>query len=152
MSCCEFDSNGDGGGGGESSSADIVEGSLEVTGDATQTIVIANLPVVGAGVFYGGTISARQSNGQRGFRFTFWTDAARNAVGSGILTQGTIGPSGYTDVAAVPYTTPGVPVGYAVVEANLVGNQVQVLFGGPAGQTVRWGWLFERILMGGATP
>jgi hypothetical protein len=117
-----------------------------------QTLVVANLNAAGDGVYYYGHVRAQQTNGERGMRFNFWVDASRNAVGSGILTTGTVGPTGYTDVAAVPWTTVGVPVGWGITEANLVGNQVQVLFNGAAGQTVQWKLVFTRLLMNGATP
>lgn len=138
---------------GGSAQADLFGPFTVVTTDAAaQTLVMANLPAAGDGVYYYGHVRAQQTNGQRGFRYNFWVDASRNAIGTNILTTGTIGPTGYVDVATPPWNTIGVPAGWGVVEANVVGNQIQVVFGGAAGQTVQWQLTFTRLLMNGATP
>jgi len=156
VNCCGFTSNGvesvSPGSGG--AGFDVLDpGTIITTDGSTQTLVVANLAAVGARVFYYSTIVAQQTNGDRAMRANYWTDASRNAAGSGILTSGNIGPNGYTDVPpSLPWTTVVVPAGWGIVEANLVGDQVQILFGAAAGQTVEWRIVVQRLLLGGATP
>lgn len=122
------------------------------TDGAVQTLVLANYPVIGAGGFFYGTCMGVQDDGVRGARVTFWLDGARNAIAFAAAQNGNIGPTGYTDAAAQPWTTVGVPVGWAFATVNIVGNQQQFQFNAAAGQTVRWTTVVQRILVGGATP
>jgi hypothetical protein len=122
------------------------------TDATTQTLTIANLPIVGAGVYWYLSIRGQETNGQRGARFNYWADASRNAVGTNGVVLGTVGPTGYTDVATPPWTTIAVPVGWGFTAINIVGNQTQFQFNGAVAQTVQWKTIVQRIFMSGATP
>lgn len=137
---------------GGASSSQVGPDSLVTTDASVQTLVMANFPVVGARVYYYGEFAAEQNNSNRGFRFNFWVDASRNAIGSNVLTTGTIGPTGFTDIATAPWNTIGVPAGWAFNPTNLVGNQLQIQFNAAAAQTVQWMWQLTRFLLWGATP
>ena len=125
---------------------------VTTTDAGVQTVRIADLPAVGAGVYFRATLRGQQDNGQRGFRADFWCDASRNAIGTNGLQAGNIGPTGYTDAALAPWNTIGVPAGWNVATMVVVGNTINVQFNGAVGQTVAWWFVAERILLNGATP
>lgn len=122
------------------------------TVDATvQTQNVAVLAAVGAAIKFHVSLQGVQDNGQRGLVVEWIGNAARNAIGNGFGTPVAIGPTGFTDAAAVPWTTIGVPAGWAAVVA-FVGTTLQVQFNAAAGQNVNWQLdQLERYLLGGAT-
>lgn len=149
MSCCAVARN------GRTSASDALRtfGINRTTTDgALQSLRIGALPVIGAGLHVYATFFGTQDGGQRQYRFNFWWDAARNAVGAGDLVSGTIA-NGYTDPAALPYTTPGnPPIGWTVPALVIAANIVSVTWSGAAGQVVRWRVSGTRSFVGGATP
>lgn len=152
MSCCEVLSLGRASDGGGADGWEPFFGEVTTTDATPQVIVVANLPVVGAGVYYFGSARGQETSGERGFRFNFWCDVSRNAIGTGGLNLGVVGPTGYTDAGLVPWSTIAVPVGWGWAHMNIVGDQVQNIFFGAAAQTVEWRWQIDRLLLAGATP
>lgn len=147
MSCCEAQSNGRASG----SALDVLTYDRTTTDASAQTVRVATLPAIGDAVFWYLSLRGDQTNGQRGMRFNYWADASLNAIGLNGLVTGTIGPTGFTDIATPPWTTIGVPASWAINAINIAGNDVQFQWNGAAGQTVRWRVQIERILIGGAS-
>lgn len=122
-----------------------------LTVDATaQTINIGTLAAVGAGLTFVVVIEGTQSNGQRGLYLERHGNAARNAIGSNLVTPVAIGSTGYTDAALPPWSTIGVPAGWAA-QVALAGNVLQLQWNGAAGQNVRWRGIIMRWGHNGAT-
>jgi hypothetical protein len=148
MSCCAVARN------GRTSAGDVLRAfsiTRTTTTAALQSYRVANLAAVGSSVAVYATFHGTQDGGERFGRFNFWWDASRNGVGVGELVQGTIA-NGYTDPAALPFTTPGFPPTWAIPALVLVGNIVNLTWAGAAAQTVRWRISGTRSFVGGATP
>lgn len=157
MSCCEFESNGDasapdeGGGGAFSEDAETTDGSAQQT-------VLAQLPVDGAGVKIELDVWAQQVGplaadaGDRAGWFHCFILASRNSVGINFLFGVTIGPTGYTNVATLPWTAVAVPAGWNLIGVAVVGSSIVLNYNAAAGQTVEWRLRASRSFTGGATP
>lgn len=129
------------------------------TDGAAQTLTIGNLPVIGASIFWDGTVNARLVSGGAGTSTSgAWalnvTRADRNAIGSGAGGLIAVGPTFYTTAVAVPWTgaAAGMPAGWAYAAPAMVGNAFVIAFNGAAGQVIEWNFNGRRILSGGATP
>lgn len=157
MSCCELQSNGadTGGVGGD---PDALSADVTTTDGAAQQVVLAQLPADGAAASVEFKISGSQTGpaaadaGDRGGWFHAWVQAARNSIGTNFLITGLIGPSGYTDILFVPWTTIGVPAGWAFIGVAIAGTSLVLNFNGAAGQTIAWRIRGHRSFAGGATP
>lgn len=124
---------------------------ITTSDDGVETRDIVTLPGNGAGMFGYGSVKAAQDNGENGMRFNFWIDFDRNSAGSNALITGTVGPTGFTDVALPPWNNVGVPAGWAFNALNLSGTILQAQFNGAAGQNVNWRIVYNICLVGGAT-
>lgn len=130
------------------------------TDGAAQTLVIGSLPVVGASIFWEGTLNARlvaggAGAGTAGAYVLNATRADRNAIGSGAFNVLGVGPTSYVDAALVPWSTVAfgaMPAGWAYAAPAVVANQLVIAFNGAAGQTIEWVFSAHRRLSGGATP
>lgn len=124
-----------------------------VVGAAVQAVSLGTLPAAGAAVTFQVrlTMTRQDAAGQMGAYFAPEGDGARNATGSGFVTAILIGPTGYTDAVAVPWTTiAGLPVGWGTGVA-LVGANLQLQWNAAAGETVESAGYAESWYKGGAT-
>jgi hypothetical protein len=125
---------------------------IDVTsvGAGVQTITLGTNAAVGTAISFRVRLMGVQNNGERGLYFAPEGTGARNAIGNGLGTPILIGTTGYTDAAAVPWTTIGVPAGWAATLAFVV-NVLTLSFNGAAGQTVIWRGMMEVWYHNGAT-
>lgn len=121
-------------------------------GAALQTIDVGQLPAAGAAVAFQIRLTMTRLDlaGQMGSFFAPEGDGARNATGLGFATPIFIGPTGYTDAAAVPWTTLGLPAGWAMGVA-FAGAILQLQWNAAAGQTVESAGYAHSWYKGGAT-
>lgn len=155
MGCCDVQQNGRT---ATSESSSTVSQTITTTDGAAQTFTIGNLPVIGASIFWDGTMNARLVSGGGGAATSgAWalnvTRADRNAIGSGAGGLIAVGPTFYTTAVAVPWTgaAAGMPAGWVYAAPAIVGNALVIAFNGAAGQTIEWNFNGRRILSGGAT-
>lgn len=151
--CCAPSSNGDSGGGDPNE----LSFDRETTDAAAQQVTLARMPVDGSAATVELYIAGSQTGpaagdrGDRGGWFKAWVSCARSSTGVGFLITGTIGPTGYTDLVAAPWTTPGIPIGWAFIGVAIAGNDLVLNFNGAAGQTIQWKIRGHRAFSGGAT-
>lgn len=154
MSCDELTGNGESEG-GDPNALDVP---ITTTDATPQTVVLARHPVDGAAASVELDIRGAQTGpaaadrGDRGGWFKAWIQSSRSAGGTNFLITGLIGPTGYEDPAGVPWTTVGVPVGWAFIGIAIVGTDLVITFNGAAGQTIQWRLRGPRSFAGGATP
>lgn len=124
------------------------------TTDATSTLLQwLNLPAAGAGASFNANLYAQQDNGQRAFNQTYVGQVNRNGTGTGAGLTISVGPGGYVDPAAIPWTTPGAPAGWNGTPIDLsasptISFQVQ----GVAATNIDWFFVLNDVsLFGGAT-
>lgn len=113
------------------------------------TIPIGTLGVVGAAITFMIRLDGAQTNGERGLYFAPEGNAARNAIGSNLVTPILIGPVGYTDAALAPWNTLGVPAGWGAVVA-LAANVLQLSFNAAVAQPAHWRGIILRWAHNGA--
>lgn len=160
MTCCGPSRKLDGatpGGGGAGvpgawtfSDAGYADGVVTTT-DATPVFVaFADLAAVGSALGFEGFLFGQRSNGEQAAFAWRVGGFARNAVGANGLAPVTFGPSGYTDVATPPWTTPGLPAGWGAAIDWQIGNQLGAIMVGVAGVTIAWRALVFRFPFWGA--
>jgi len=124
----------------------------QTTDGTAQTFNIGTLAAVGASILFDVVLMGTKTNAQEGLYARWMGQAARNSTANGLGFALAVGPTGFTDAAAAPYTAvPALPAGWA---ANIAfaGNVLQLQYNGAAADTVDWQIVvLHRFLLNGAT-
>lgn len=125
-------------------------GVITTTNGVAQVISWGSLPVVGASIGFQAILFGQRDDGTMGTWAWRIGNFARNAIGANLLAPVTFGATGYTDAALQPWSTIGVPAGWICSCDFQVGNSINIVIQGAAGQTVQWSTLILRHGFNGA--